>query len=56
MFVALKRKIVKIIWHFYFSAFFCVLGFAQNETSNWFFGNYAGLKFIPDGSVENILS
>ncbi len=30
------------------------LGFSQGEASNWFFGNAAGIKFNPDGSVTTL--
>ncbi|WP_296685806.1 T9SS type B sorting domain-containing protein [Flavobacterium sp.] len=30
--------------------------FSQKEASNWCFGNFAGLKFHPDGSVESFPS
>lgn len=33
------------------SLFFTLLANAQGEATNWYFGEYAGLKFMPDGSV-----
>ncbi|WP_432672049.1 T9SS type B sorting domain-containing protein [Flavobacterium sp. SM2513] len=33
------------------SLFFALLANAQGEATNWYFGEYAGLKFMPDGSV-----
>ncbi len=31
--------------------FITAVGFAQGEANNWFFGQFAGLQFLPDGSV-----
>jgi gliding motility-associated-like protein len=31
--------------------FFTFVANAQGEATNWYFGNFAGLKFMPDGSV-----
>ncbi len=38
-----------------FCLLICCSGFGQNETSNWYFGNNAGLKFNKDGSVSELL-
>ncbi|MGB5376365.1 T9SS type B sorting domain-containing protein [Muriicola sp.] len=38
---------------FLFGLLFPFLLFSQGETSNWFFGNGAGIRFNSDGSVSN---
>ncbi|PKQ45181.1 T9SS type B sorting domain-containing protein [Confluentibacter flavum] len=36
---------------FFLIALCSTLAFSQQEASNWYFGDHAGLKFHPDGSV-----
>ena len=35
--------------------FFASVVFSQQEASNWYFGENAGIKFHPDGSVTTLL-
>ena len=36
---------------FFLLTLYTSIAFSQQEASNWYFGNYAGIKFHPDGSV-----
>ncbi len=47
----MKKKITLLL---VFSIIFPVLLFGQGETSNWYFGNNAGIRFNNDGSITPV--
>ncbi|MBD0832060.1 T9SS type B sorting domain-containing protein [Aestuariibaculum sediminum] len=45
----MKKKITALLIFFY-----TLTGFSQGEASNWFFGDNAGIRFNPDGTISNL--
>ena len=43
----MKKTLLAVV----FFVFCASSGFGQGETSNWYFGHEAGIRFNPDGSV-----
>jgi gliding motility-associated-like protein len=50
---AIKRQLKNInMKYLKILLLFSLCSYAQNETSNWFFGANAGIRFMPDGSTQ----
>ncbi|WP_035654693.1 T9SS type B sorting domain-containing protein [Flavobacterium saliperosum] len=43
---------MKSIYCSFLCLFISIVSFAQGEANNWYFGSGAGIKFMPDGSVQ----